>query len=906
MKRRVFLMLCLTVALASLLVPAQAMIWGIVTDAASGLPIDGAVVTQLTTGETTTTAGGGWYYLSAAVDGAYNVAAADETHFPKVRSVVVTDLEAGDQNIALQTMPAPIVHVYDNFAGKADGLALGSTASGAGLTSIPWIKGFERTSVHIAGGQMVLDSGPTESGVALNGTFKPANIDVTVKMTIPAPSAAGWAGGLMYRAGLANTHTYFASNQGPAWVTARDDGYLIYIANDGTYCYLFRGGANLGGGLISPALPVTDPNFKVRVRAFGPHHEVWAYANETDGMAKIVDVYDLSANAKNDGGFVGIPRWVTGQTISEFDLKAYKGQTMTVTGQVKSYRLATTNGIIPPGYEAYVDNGPLANAKLIFRTNGGTTPIGGQVITTDGTGHYTAEIGCWGKTTVQVIADGHRQATLFNMDLLTVAAHAPTNPVTTPVAWAVTAPGVLNLNLGQLPDVNNNYFQQVPSPRWDTFSRIDTDPNAATSSSGVGEGDLGIAGALNQFADESGTMPRGDAAGAYHRGYGYSRSWEAQNDAPWWDLKRLIGIKNQKMLLPHADPSALQSDQVGQTISFTQCYPNDGDFSFSGISEGMTEPGDYVGIQYRAWHEWFYRGYAVRCFADGTAKLTYSTGRTNEHGYYCIPQEPSLVKEVQLSSVLGYVPDWTKEHQFRVKFIGANHKFWIDGKLVWDLDDWMMLENGYIGAIHRNAAFYTDNWMLTYDKNVSSTSFYSAASSVLDAKTNLMNKPVTLSGPVVTGQYDGFFYVEDPSTRLSGLKVISSTVVGVDNIPTISGMLAMGANGEAYISATAVSSGSTAPNAVKPLGMTNKSNAPVVGLSNLGLLSTVWGKVIDADTSDNIFMVDDGSGKAVKVQVGGTLKPADGQYATCIGVSGLEADGTPIIYMRGNDDLQIL
>jgi hypothetical protein len=110
----------------------------------------------------------------------------------------------------------------------------------------------------------------------------------------------------------------------------------------------------------------------------------------------------------------------------------------------------------------------------------------------------------------------------------------------------------------------------------------------------------------------------------------------------------------------------------------------------------------------------------------------------------------------------------------------------------------------------------------------------------------------------VTAAFAGFFYAESPD-RAAGIKVVSSSAVSIGNGVQVSGWIAS-SDGEKYVQATSVTrTGSN--NIVKPLGMTGRAAFGTGGgLSGVGLLATVWGKVTSVSSDRTYCCVDDGSG----------------------------------------------
>lgn len=171
-------------------------------------------------------------------------------------------------------------------------------------------------------------------------------------------------------------------------------------------------------------------------------------------------------------------------------------------------------------------------------------------------------------------------------------------------------------------------------------------------------------------------------------------------------------------------------------------------------------------------------------------------------------------------------------------------------------------------------------------------------------------KNVELTGPVVTGVFDGFFYVEDEN-RSSGIKVVSSETVTVGaKVKKVVGTVKT-ADGEKYIDAIDVQT--LGVGEVAPVALNGKAFANPDGLSNIGLLMTIYGKVTAVSGDQTYCYVDDGSAVSnepdttgIKVILPSTKKPLKDDYITAIGVSGMTPGGIPVLRIRSNDDLVIL
>jgi len=193
---------------------------------------------------------------------------------------------------------------------------------------------------------------------------------------------------------------------------------------------------------------------------------------------------------------------------------------------------------------------------------------------------------------------------------------------------------------------------------------------------------------------------------------------------------------------------------------------------------------------------------------------------------------------------------------------------------------------------------------------------FAAQPSVAAAKALPYGSAVSLPASVVTGQYYPLwsYYIEDQQ-RVSGVRV-RDTVTGYlpdkGQTVTVQGFVTY-EGGEKIINAVATSFGGTGT-IPKPLAMPNESvgGASIpggIGLTNTGLLVTIWGCVTDRGTDESgldYFYVDDGSGVwdgtylpdgsrrlGVRVTIS-YVYPEIGSYVRVTGVSSVQMiNGTP-------------
>ena len=123
---------------------------------------------------------------------------------------------------------------------------------------------------------------------------------------------------------------------------------------------------------------------------------------------------------------------------------------------------------------------------------------------------------------------------------------------------------------------------------------------------------------------------------------------------------------------------------------------------------------------------------------------------------------------------------------------------------------------------------------VSWDNLNASSGLTPTVASVATARSSSADTLVTIDGAVVTGAYNGFFYVEDTG-RVSGIRINSTASVVVGQTLNITGYTGS-QNGEPCVNAYSVTV--TGTGSVAPLGVTNQG----AGLRiSSGLLVTAWG-----------------------------------------------------------------
>lgn len=179
--------------------------------------------------------------------------------------------------------------------------------------------------------------------------------------------------------------------------------------------------------------------------------------------------------------------------------------------------------------------------------------------------------------------------------------------------------------------------------------------------------------------------------------------------------------------------------------------------------------------------------------------------------------------------------------------------------------------------------------------------------SIAAAKAYPAGSLLTLNGKIVTGTFSGYFYMEDES-RLSGIKVISSIPVGVNDLADVTGIITI-SDGERQLNATNVAALGVASNPPRPAGMRgdwvggsalNPYTPGITGAygwNNIGLLVKTWGTV--ASTGGDYFYVQVTPALQIKVACGSLTKPVVGKMVAVTGISTCEiASGATVRMIR--------
>lgn len=172
-----------------------------------------------------------------------------------------------------------------------------------------------------------------------------------------------------------------------------------------------------------------------------------------------------------------------------------------------------------------------------------------------------------------------------------------------------------------------------------------------------------------------------------------------------------------------------------------------------------------------------------------------------------------------------------------------------------------------------------------------------------------------MAGPVVTRVFDGYFYIED-SDRSSGIRVNCDPeqMPELGHAPLFTGTIQI-IDGERVIVVDSIQSLGPVADVPLPLAMIMKATKR--GLSPVGLLVRMCGKVVSVSSGENKFVFCDGSkicdgaydcdGSQIElgVELHGVSLPALGEYITVTGALGSDLAG-PLVRVNDGLDLQIM
>jgi len=158
---------------------------------------------------------------------------------------------------------------------------------------------------------------------------------------------------------------------------------------------------------------------------------------------------------------------------------------------------------------------------------------------------------------------------------------------------------------------------------------------------------------------------------------------------------------------------------------------------------------------------------------------------------------------------------------------------------------------------------------------------------------------ISLSQKVVSAVFEDEMYVQEEG-RSSGIRVKTDDSAAEGDRVDVIGILSA-LNGERFLNRASmyfVSSGDPP----KALGMP-AGRVGGVGLSNVGLLVTTWGRV--RTVGSDCFHLNDGSlpDPGLKVCCDGVTLPGGGEYVIVTGVSASQPDSSPVVRVRKQADI---
>lgn len=155
---------------------------------------------------------------------------------------------------------------------------------------------------------------------------------------------------------------------------------------------------------------------------------------------------------------------------------------------------------------------------------------------------------------------------------------------------------------------------------------------------------------------------------------------------------------------------------------------------------------------------------------------------------------------------------------------------------------------------------------------------------IAEAQARPTGEPIALPARVVTGSFDGFFYVEE-STRASGIRIEHPQSPAIGSLAAVSGTL--GRSPEPFIQASTVAV--LGPSSVpEPLGITaSRMGLTPIGsvgaLTGIGLLVRTWGTVVATATPEQPYAVISDGVATVRLITDAALQAGDTVVAAGVG-----------------------
>lgn len=172
--------------------------------------------------------------------------------------------------------------------------------------------------------------------------------------------------------------------------------------------------------------------------------------------------------------------------------------------------------------------------------------------------------------------------------------------------------------------------------------------------------------------------------------------------------------------------------------------------------------------------------------------------------------------------------------------------------------------------------------------------------SVAQAKFLPDESAVQIGGPIVTRTYGTYFYIENLD-RAAGIRVNSTQPLPAPGTVALVSGIVRTINGERVIDDAIV--------VVKcPVGVPGAlamtCNSATSGLSPVGLLVKIAGRVASVSPSEDMFILADGSKQDVRVELHGVAPPQVGDFVAVVGALGSDTSG-PIVRISDPVDMQL-
>ena len=751
-------------------------------------------------------------------------------------------------DIALNRIPAATApSALDTFT-RNDSGDLGQTED-----ANHWSYFRSRESARIAGGALYMPAGGNAGPDRKSGgaVFLPADFEAS--MTILNPTGGAFAIGYRQDA--------YGEPGGS------NGGYLAELQNQGqvTFFAPWLGHVYQSSALVGVRWDVPHA---IRLRVFGNHHQAWF-----DGI-KVIDFFDSSVGARTSGGYLYLTSCEGSYELRMDDLAVASGKLLyapgTITGTVTDATHPATK---------------IPNAAV---------SVGGQLVQTDANGIYTASVSTGPLTSYSVSASA-------------AGYHA-----SSPVAVAPVSGGVVVQSISLNPIVH--VLTGIVTDAADVNSKV----VGATVRVGSASTTTGADGAYSVSIAADGTS---------YDVFAYADSYYASSPVTVTPAPGNSAVRNISLTMIPVTPAPDVFDTFSRSgepdLGATEDANHWSYFSTQpcAISGGMllTSGGGTVGPHQKTGGAVFMPAdfdLSVRVsnpgkesFGIGYRQGDYTdTPNAWSNGGYALFVYPAPSDEVRLYSPwidrrASFDWDWSVPRTVRIRAFGNHHLAWIDGRKVMDYIDESpsaRTSGGYVYLYPANPGPSAMSWD---DLKIASGARYAEpVASVAAAKARPLGSDIDLAGAEVTRAFNGFFYVEDP-TRVSGIRVVNSASVRTgDRVRIVGATAREGEETRVIASSVTATAGTTT---IRPLGMSSRSVRPGTGISTVGLLARVWGRVAEAPgPSSGYITINDGNGAGLRVNLGFDLSsyryPVVGDYVMVTGIHTAEAGNAILVGGAGD------